>query len=56
MESISVAGIDVHKRMLAVVVGRQGMDEKQWERRKFGSTTKELLHEGLRPALPKHRA
>ena len=44
MESISVAGIDVHKQMLAVVVGRQGMDEKQWERRKFGSTTQELLH------------
>jgi transposase len=43
MESAyNVAGIDVHKAMLAVVVGRAGQAEEQWVRRKFGTTTQEL--------------
>ncbi len=43
MESAyNVAGIDVHKAMLAVVVGRSGQAEEQWLRRKFGTTTQEL--------------
>ncbi len=40
----NVAGIDVHKRMLAVVVGRAGQTEREWQRRKFGTTTQELRH------------
>ena len=42
MESGYVAGVDVHKAMLAVVVGRSGQAEAQWQRRKFGTTTQEL--------------
>ena len=43
MESYLVAGIDVHKSMLAVVIadaGREG--EFQFQRRKFGTTASEL--------------
>ncbi len=39
-----VAGIDVHKCMLAVVVAPQGADEASWDRRKFGATVAELKH------------
>jgi transposase len=39
----SIAGIDVHKRMLMAVVV-SGAEEKQWEKRKFGTTTSELRH------------
>jgi len=39
-----VAGIDVHKMMLAVVVGRSEQAEKEWIRRKFGATRRELEH------------
>jgi hypothetical protein len=37
-----VAGIDVHKKMLAVVVGRTHGQGLQLERAKFGTTTKDL--------------
>ena len=37
-----VAGIDVHKRMLAVVVAGPNQTDKQYVRRKFGTTRKEL--------------
>lgn len=39
-----VAGIDVHKKMLAVVVGSSDQAEKGWIRRKFGTTRQELEH------------
>ena len=41
-----VAGIDVHKAMLAVVVARLGQDETEYMSRKFGSgrwQVKELI-------------
>jgi transposase len=38
----SIAGIDVHKKMLAVVVARLVNDELQFERQKFGSTGEHL--------------
>jgi len=38
----SVAGIDVHKSLLVVVVGRADLPEPQWKRCKFGATTVEL--------------
>jgi transposase len=38
----SVAGIDVHKSLLVVVVGRADRPERQWKRCKFGATTEEL--------------
>jgi transposase len=38
----TIAGIDIHKRVLMVVVMTPGCDE--WEQRKFGSTTAELTH------------
>lgn len=45
MEPLScVAGIDVHKSMLAVVVGVINQPEKCWERRKFGTSVSELNH------------
>jgi transposase len=45
MESrYNVAGIDVHKAMLAVVVGRSEQSEREWIRRKFGTTRLELEH------------
>jgi transposase len=40
----NVAGIDVHKQMLAVVVSRAGQSDREWQRRKFGTTTQELQH------------
>jgi transposase len=42
MEQAGIAGIDVHKAMLAVVVGREGLGERQWIRRKFGTTANEV--------------
>ena len=46
----SVAGIDVHKSVLFVVVGRADLPEGQWKRSKFGATRAELgrLAEWLR--------
>jgi transposase len=38
MEPVYVAGIDVHKSMLAIVVGAAGVSESQWQRRKFGTS------------------
>jgi transposase len=44
----SVAGIDVHKRMLMVVIrvdhGREGAGGGRFENRRFGTTSSELLH------------
>lgn len=40
--SYRIAGIDVHKKMLAVVVARLAGDELQFERRKFGATAQHL--------------
>lgn len=44
----SIAGIDVHKRVLMVVVGRPGGTAEQegieFAQRKFGTTSAELLH------------
>jgi transposase len=37
-----VAGIDVHKKMLAVVVGRVGEQTIEVERAKFSTTTQDL--------------
>jgi len=37
-----IAGIDVHKKMLAVVVARLVNDELQFERQKFGTTAEHL--------------
>ncbi len=42
MQPILVAGIDVHKAMLAVVIGGSGMDESAYERRKFGTSTAQI--------------
>ena len=42
MTSYKVAAIDVHKRMLAVVVADVGKDEWEFERRKFGTAASEL--------------
>lgn len=39
----NVAGIDVHKRMLAVVIANARDTELQFERRRFGTTISELL-------------
>ncbi len=38
----TIAGIDIHKRVLMVVV-KTG-EAEEWERRKFGTTTTELTH------------
>ena len=52
--STSVAGIDVHKAMLAVVVAHPGQErEWDWERRKFGASVQELKH--LRAWLAERR-
>jgi len=40
----SVAGIDVHKKMLAVVVRCESGDEAVYEQRKFGTTRAEIQH------------
>ena len=43
MQSYRIAGIDVHKKMLAVVIADVcGGGEFQFERRKFGTTPGEL--------------
>jgi transposase len=49
MEPVCVAGIDVHKSMVAVVVGGAGIPESQYQRRKFGTSTAQirLLREWL---------
>jgi transposase len=39
-----VAGIDVHKMMLAVVVGGSEQPETEWKQRKFGTTRAETEH------------
>ena len=46
MESVyrSVAGIDVHKKMLAVVIRRQLAEQVTYEKRKFGATGAEIQH------------
>ena len=46
MESVyrSVAGIDVHKKMLAVVIRRQSGEQAEYEKRKFGTTRAEIQH------------
>lgn len=42
MESVyNVAGIDVHKKMLAVVAGKAHERDLQFECRKFGTTASE---------------
>jgi transposase len=40
----AVAGIDVHKKMLAVVVRRERDGKTEYEKRKFGTTHAELEH------------
>jgi hypothetical protein len=53
MTSYKLAAIDVHKKMLAVVVADVAKDEWKFERRKFGTAASELkaLEEWLpRPA------
>src|SRR5580658_3908359 len=46
MESVyrSVAGIDVHKKMLAVVIRRPSGEQAGYEKRKFGTTQAEIQH------------
>lgn len=39
-----VAGIDVHKRMLAVVVRQECGERREYEKRKFGTTCREIQH------------
>jgi hypothetical protein len=39
-----VAGIDVHKKMLAVVVRREWDGRTEYEKRKFGATHEEIEH------------
>jgi transposase len=39
-----IAGIDVHKRMLAVVVRREQDGQTEYEKRKFGTTRTEIEH------------
>lgn len=42
--NVCVAGIDVHKRMLAVVVRREQEGTAHYEKRKFGTTQSEIQH------------
>jgi transposase len=44
MDQYNLAGIDVHKRMLAVVIANARDTELQFECRRFGTTTSELRH------------
>ena len=46
MESVyrSIAGIDVHKKMLAVVVRRTRGEQVEYQKRKFGTTRAEIQH------------
>jgi transposase len=37
-----IAGIDVHKKMLAVVIASQSNGELRWERKQFGTVTSDL--------------
>jgi transposase len=39
-----IAGIDVHKKMLAVVIRRRSGEQVEYEKRKFGTTHAELQH------------
>jgi hypothetical protein len=52
--SYKVAGIDVHKKVLTVVVCEVAEPESLPERRRFGTTTSELRSKGptqISPAL-----
>ena len=40
----SMAGIDVHKKMLAVVVRKQSGEQVGYDQRKFGTTRAEIQH------------
>jgi transposase len=44
MKNRCVAGIDVHKRMLAVVVRVERDGKIEYEKRKFGTTQSEIMH------------
>jgi transposase len=44
MDPYNLAGIDVHKRMLAVVIANARATELQFECRRFGTTTSDLRH------------
>jgi transposase len=44
MDTYNLAGIDVHKRMLAVVIANARDTELQFECRRFGTTTSDLRH------------
>ena len=46
MESVYgiLAGIDVHKKMLAVVIHRQSGEHLEYRNRKFGTTRAEIEH------------
>src|SRR6266567_1740173 len=46
MESVDrcIAGIDVHKKMLAVVIRKQNGERVEYEKRKFGTTRAEIQH------------
>lgn len=46
METVyrSMAGIDVHKKMLAVVIRRQSGEQVEYGKRKFGTTRSEIQH------------
>jgi len=46
MESVYrwMAGIDVHKKMLAVVIRRQTGEQAEYQKRKFGTTRAEIQH------------
>jgi transposase len=46
METVyrSIAGIDVHKKMLAVVIRRVSGEQAEYEKRKFGTTRAEIQH------------
>jgi transposase len=39
-----IAGIDVHKKMLAVVVGREVEGKVEYQKRQFGTTSAEIVH------------
>jgi transposase len=43
-EDRCVAGIDVHKNMLAVVIRREQQGKGEYEKRKFGATVQEIIH------------
>jgi transposase len=48
MESVyrSIAGIDVHKKMLAVVIRRESGEQVQYDQRKFGTNRSDIQHLG----------